>query len=261
VRNIVTCVWFHCGLSTLKIHCLLARFLTSLAEQAGSVKLRFDDLFSHLHCSLLGAPSSYRSGFGASKLVRWICWCLLFVARLFFYFRLICCLQTFFTWGMALLLDGWVGMSSQCTLARHVLSLLFSVLEAGCFCHGLHWKGCGFWLWRESNIVFRSGCRSWLNPSPGFDQVIGSLGLIFFLNQNDIVLIKKKLNRLQPSFWSGLTGSTGSHQVFPSFIFSSTRSRVDLPGQAEFQNYAWKIRLVNVSFSIHFLLFFLLLFW
>jgi len=112
VRNIVTCVWFHCGLSTLKIRCLLARFLISLAEQAGSVKLRFDDLFSHLHCSLLGAPSSYRSGFGASKLVRTICWCLLFVARLFF--RLICCLQTFFTWGMALLLDGWVGMSSQC---------------------------------------------------------------------------------------------------------------------------------------------------
>ena len=204
MRNIVTCVWFHCGLSTLKIHCLLARFLTSLAEQAGSVKLRFDDLFSHLHCSLLGAPSSYRSGFGASKLVRRICWCLLFVARLFFYFRLICCLQTFFTWGMALLLDGWVGMSSQCTLARHVLSLLFSVLEAGCFCHGLHWKGCGFWLWRESTIIFRSGpvagsiqasCHQVLIRLPDCSGQKNFKSKRYCFSKN-----KKKLNGLQPSF-------------------------------------------------------------
>jgi hypothetical protein len=38
----------------------------------------------------------------------------------------------------------------------------------------------------------------------------GSPGLIFF-NQNDIILVKKtKVNKLQPVFWPGLSGSTGS---------------------------------------------------
>jgi hypothetical protein len=37
---------------------------------------------------------------------------------------------------------------------------------------------------------------------PSFDRVTGSLEsiLIFFLNQNDVVLVKKKINGLQPGF-------------------------------------------------------------
>ena len=49
-----------------------------------------------------------------------------------------------------------VGMSSQgikCTLARDVLSLLFGVLGAGCFCPGLHWEDCQFCLWCDLRLV------------------------------------------------------------------------------------------------------------
>ncbi|KAI5599208.1 hypothetical protein BDE02_02G183200 [Populus trichocarpa] len=47
-------------------------------------------------------------------------------------------------------------MSSQgikCTLARDVLSLLFGVLGAGCFCPGLHWEDCQFCLWCDLRLV------------------------------------------------------------------------------------------------------------
>jgi hypothetical protein len=63
-------------------------------------------------------------------------------------------------------------------------------------------------------------------------------------NQNDVVLVKK--NKSQRVCHRVLTGSAGSHRVFPSPVFSSTRpgsspgsagSRVDPPGRARFQNY------------------------
>ncbi|KAL9397304.1 hypothetical protein Peur_011557 [Populus x canadensis] len=47
-------------------------------------------------------------------------------------------------------------MSSQsikCTLARHVLSLIFGVLEAGCFCPGLQWENCQFCMWCDIRLV------------------------------------------------------------------------------------------------------------
>jgi hypothetical protein len=65
-------------------------------------------LFFPLACRLLGAPSSYWSGFGASKLETRIRWRLLIVAWLFFFcLRLLCCSQAFFYYDVALLFDGW----------------------------------------------------------------------------------------------------------------------------------------------------------
>jgi len=74
----------------------------------------------------------------------------------------------------------------------------------------------------------------------------------FFLKKSKWCHFSKKtnVNKLQSGFWPSLIGSTrqttGSHRVFPFFIFSSTRSgfssesvgsQVDPPGWAEFQNY------------------------
>jgi len=95
-------------------------------------------------------------------------------------------------------------------------------------------------------------------PRPGFRVLTGSPGLTgsagsIFLkkNQNDVVLVKKqKSTGLQPGLDrvlpGRLAGSAGSHRVFPSFFFSSTRpgsglgsarSRVNPPGRTMFQNY------------------------
>jgi hypothetical protein len=65
-------------------------------------------------------------------------------------------------------------------------------------------------------------------PRPGFWVLTGSAGsiLIFKKIQNDVVLVKKKVNGLQPGFWPGQpAGSAGSHQVMAYAIFSSTRPR------------------------------------
>jgi hypothetical protein len=45
----------------------------------------------------------------------------------------------------------------------------------------------------NKSIVFRPG----LVKDPDFDRVAR---VNFFLNQNDVVLVKKKINRLQPGF-------------------------------------------------------------
>ena len=115
--------------------------------------------------------------------------------------------------------------------------------------------------WVPPFIYGRHSFKTWpggqLGPRPGFRVLTGSSGrssqlYFFWKNQNDVVLVKKKSTGLRP----GLVGSTespdqpdgsaGSHRVFPSFIFSSTRpgsslglarSRVDPQGRARFQNY------------------------
>jgi hypothetical protein len=50
---------------------------------------------------------------------------------------------------------------------------------------------------------------------PSFDQV-ARVNSDFLKNQNDIVLVKKKVNGLQPSFLTGSAGSFGqpSHPEF-----------------------------------------------
>ena len=81
------------------------------------------------------------------------------------------------------------------------------------------------------SIVFRPAwwsarSKTWFFS---FDRVIRLVGSIFFyINQNDVVLVKKKVNGLQPSFWPGFAGS---HRVFSYPIFSSTRSGSS-PGSA-----------------------------
>jgi hypothetical protein len=68
----------------------------------------------------------------------------------------------------------------------------------------------------------------------------------FLKNQNDVILVKKnKSQRVATGFLTGFCRVTGSHWVMTFPIFSATRpgssprsarSRVDLPGRAEFQN-------------------------
>jgi len=90
----------------------------------------------------------------------------------------------------------------------------------------------------------------WPGSRPGFRVLIGSpgrSGQFFFLNQNDVVLVKQKKNKSQRVCNRILpgqaAGSVRSHRVFSSPVFSSTRpgfslgSWVDPSGLAEFQNY------------------------
>jgi len=70
---------------------------------------------------------------------------------------------------------------------------------------------------------------------PGFDQVN-----FFFLNQNDVVLVKKKVNKLQPSFWPRRRVTLGF--AFLNFFLNPARfqfqvGRVNPPGRPKFQNY------------------------
>ena len=119
-------------------------------------------------------------------------------------------------------------------------------------------------------------------PRPGFRVLTGSLGRpgqIFFINQNNIVLVKKtktKVNGLQPSFWLGLAGST--RRTAPGFFFSYffinparfqpriSRVSSQPTSRAEFQNYAqnhWSkfltstihhpLQNVNLNYSLFFL--------
>jgi hypothetical protein len=120
------------------------------------------------------------------------------------------------------------------------------------------------------------------SPRPGFRVLTGSLGRsgqFFFINQNNIVLVKKQkqkltgCNRVFDWFLPGQPA--GPHRVFYSFIFSSIRpnsspgsigSRVNPSSRAEFQNYAqthWlklltstirhPLQNVNLNYSIFFL--------
>lgn len=85
-------------------------------------------LFFPLACRLLGAPSSYWSGFGASKLETRIRWRLLIVAWLFFFcLRLLCCSQAFFYYDVALLFDGWACRHRALNAHLLDMSFLFSL--------------------------------------------------------------------------------------------------------------------------------------
>jgi hypothetical protein len=109
-------------------------------------------------------------------------------------------------------------------------------------------------------LVRVPGSKFW----PGHRVLVESV--LVFLNQNDVILVKKKKkNKSQQVCNRVLTGScwvnrvarsAGSHRVFPSPVFSSTRpgsslgsagSRVGPPGRAGFQNYAFTRR-VSSSF-------------
>jgi hypothetical protein len=106
------------------------------------------------------------------------------------------------------------------------------------------WRTC-FWCvllsWNHS-FKTRPG------PRPGFQVLTGSPGrpgqFFFFLNQNDVVLVKKQKSMgLQPDL-VGSTGppgqSAGSHQIFssPVFFFNPARFQPRV-GRAGFQNYGW----------------------
>jgi hypothetical protein len=99
-------------------------------------------------------------------------------------------------------------------------------------------------------IVFR------LDPvqDSGFGFWLGHPGQKKFKSKRCYFSKKKnkqtKVNELQSSFWHGFAGSIGSHQVFPSTIFSSTwpgsnlkstKSQIDLLGRAGFQNYGFTL--------------------
>jgi hypothetical protein len=73
-----------------------------------------------------------------------------------------------------------------------------------------------------------------LTRSTGFDWI--TRDNYFFLNQNDVILEKKKtkVNGLQPGFLLGLAESTGS----PGQPAGSAGFRGDPPGRAGFQSYA-----------------------
>jgi hypothetical protein len=84
--------------------------------------------FFPLACRLLGAPSSYWSGFGASKLARRIRWRLLIVAWLFFFWlRLLCCSQAFFSYDVALLFGWWACRHRALNAHLPDMSFLFSL--------------------------------------------------------------------------------------------------------------------------------------
>jgi hypothetical protein len=87
---------------------------------------------------------------------------------------------------------------------------------------------------------------------PGFWVLTGLV--LFFLNQNDVILVKKTKKKTKVNGFATesyrVSRVAGSHRVFSSPIFSSTRpgsspgsarSRGDPPGRAGFQNYAWNI--------------------
>ena len=75
-------------------------------------------------------------------------------------------------------------------------------------CLRRNWKRHSFKTQPGPRLGFRV-----LTWSPGLDRVAGSAGSIFFfLNQNDVVLVKKtkikiKVNGFEVGSWSGLAGS------------------------------------------------------
>ena len=96
----------------------------------------------------------------------------------------------------------------------------------------------------------RPGGRS--GPRAGFRVLTRSSGRPgqFFFNQNDVILVKKKSQRVATRFLTRSCRVTGStcriNRVFSFPIFSSTRPgsslgsawfRIDPPGRAGFQNY------------------------
>jgi len=83
---------------------------------------------------------------------------------------------------------------------------------------------------KNQSFKTRPGGRP--GPRPGFRVLAGSPGLtgsiLFKKNQNDVVLVKKnKSQRVCHRVLTGSpgrpAGSAGSHRVFPSPVFSSTR--------------------------------------
>jgi len=95
-----------------------------------------------------------------------------------------------------------------------------------------------------------------LNPAwskarvPGFDRVTRSAGSISILKkiQNDVVLVKKtKVNELQPGFWPGFAGSTGSWL----FLFFSTRPGSS-PGSTRRAGPGFKTMVLHYPFLLHY---------
>jgi hypothetical protein len=73
----------------------------------------------------------------------------------------------------------------------------------------------------------------------------------FFLNQNNVILVKKKktkINGLQLGFLLGLARSAESHRVFSSLIFSSTRPGFN-PGSTRRAGLSFKTMVVVVIFQ------------
>ena len=88
----------------------------------------------------------------------------------------------------------------------------------------------------HKTIVFKPGpVQGSGSGSPGFERVARVNPYFIKKNQNDVILVKKKVNELQPGF---LPGFAGSHQVMTFPIFSSTRPGSSPGSQAGFQNYA-----------------------
>jgi hypothetical protein len=99
-----------------------------------------------------------------------------------------------------------------------------------------------------NTIVFRLDPVQ--GPSLGFwpGHQVARVNSFFFLNQNDVVLVKNKtkVNGSQPGFWLGQLGRRVNPPSFsfPYFFFNpawfqhrAAGFRVDPPGWAGFQNY------------------------
>jgi len=103
---------------------------------------------------------------------------------------------------------------------------------------------------------------------PSFDRITGSAGSVFVFKSKWYHFSKKKIKKAKVNWFSTrscrvsrVTGSTGSHRVFSSPIFSSTRpgsspksarSQVNPMDRTEFQNYNILPFLVKKSFQIPF---------
>ena len=91
----------------------------------------------------------------------------------------------------------------------------------------IHWKNKNIRKHKASSLPQSLKHSFWIRCSlrPGFWPDHRVVQMNFFLkNQNNIILIKKKTNELQP-------GLAGSHRVFSFPVFSSTRSGSS-PGSA-----------------------------
>jgi hypothetical protein len=89
-------------------------------------------------------------------------------------------------------------------------------------------------------IVLRPGpVADPVQDPTGFDRVTGSAGLVLFLKKLKRRHFSKKKKTKVNGFATGLPGQpAGSHRVFSSPVFSSTRPGSS-PGSGRFQNYKY----------------------
>jgi hypothetical protein len=93
--------------------------------------------------------------------------------------------------------------------------------------------------------------------------LLGRLGQFFFLNQNDVILVKKKIQQVTTRFLTGSTGLPGQpgHTGFflPLFFLQSgpvpAPDRPVGPGRVS-KLWFWMLNSIFIFFKINFLIYF-----